>query len=202
MSMKVADFSDWQKGISFSELAKKFSGVIVKIGEGRTPSECYADYAKQAEAAGMKYGFYLYARALTAEEAEEEAVNVLHLYRKNGLTPRLGIWYDVEAPEIVGENGGEGIGAVQITDNISKFISTLNANKVYAGVYAPWWVIRDRILTSTLSDYVPYWVSWVGAHNPLDNTSLTCAGWQNRVDGVNGIGVGDYFVDGSEWYID
>lgn len=202
MSRTIADISDWQKGIDFSLIKQKFDGVIFKAGEGQNASECFEEYARQAEAVGLPYGLYLYARALNTQDAEAEAVALLCRCKDANVNPTLGVWYDVEHPSIVGENGGEGIGSTAITASISAFISKMNANEVYAGVYAPWWVIRDRINTGALADYVPYWVSWVGAHNPLDDhPELVCAGWQNRVDGVNGVGVGDYFVDSSVWYI-
>ena len=202
MSRKVADFSDWQKGIDFGLLKSKFDGVIFKAGEGTSASECYAEFASGAKAAGLPYGLYLYARATDTDGAKEEARALLRLCKESAMNPALGVWYDVEDPSIVGENGGDGIGSYAITANISAFVSVMNANAVYAGVYAPWWVIKDRINTGALADYVPYWVSWAGAKNPLeDRPELVCAGWQNRIQGVNGIGVGDFIVDGSEWYL-
>lgn len=197
----IADFSDWQYGIDFDILKEKFDGVIFKIAEGKTGTDHYKEYAKACKERGIAYGVYVYSKALSVEESKAEAEAVARMLEEADMSPALGVWYDIESPEIVGENGGDGIGIECITANISKFISTLNEKKIYAGVYGPWWVIRDRIDTEALADYVPYWVSWVGAKNPLDKTNLVCAGWQNRVDGVNGVSVGKFMVDASYWFI-
>lgn len=201
---KIIDISDWQDGISFDAIKSAgFDGVIYKLAEGCSPSACWKQYANAAKAAGLPYGVYIYARALDAEGAKLEAMNALQLCKDAGLTTTLGIWYDIEAPEIVGENGGSGIGNAQITANASAFISKCNANGVYAGIYAPWWVIRDRIDTAAIADYVPYWVSYAAFNggNPLAGSALKCAGWQYAIDGTNGETVGGYGVDVSEWYI-
>lgn len=199
--VRVADFSDWQNGINFNKLSEKFYGVIFKVAEGKTETECAAAYAKSCNEIGIPYGLYVYSRAKTADEARAEARNVIEVMRREDMKPSLGVWFDIESPELVGENGGEGIGATQITANASAFISELNSCDIYAGIYAPWWVIRDRINTGDLAAYVPYWVSWIGAKNPLDGRDLICKGWQNQVSDVNGVAVGNYIVDSSIWYL-
>lgn len=199
---KIIDISDWQDGISFDAIKSAgFDGAIFKLAEGCSPSACWKQYANAARAAGLPYGVYVYARALDAEGAKLEAMNALQLCKDAGLTTTLGVWYDIEDPVIVGENGRVGIGNAQITANASAFISACNANDVYAGIYAPWWVIRDRINTGELAAYVPYWVSYAAINNPLAGSSLKCAGWQYAIDGTNGETVGGYGVDVSEWYV-
>lgn len=202
---KIVDISDWQYGISFDELKARYDGVIFKLAEGQTPTEHWREYAEEAERVGLPFGVYVYARALDEWEAEDEAYKAADLVMTEYHLPTLGIWYDVEAPHIVGENGGEGIGAEQITANISSFISTLNGENFWAGVYAPWWVIRDRINVNSLAKYVPYWVSYAATNggNPMTENmpGVKCAGWQYAIDGTNGETVGGYGVDVSEWYI-
>lgn len=201
---KIIDISDWQDGISFDVIkAAGYDGVIFKLAEGCSPSACWKQYMKAAESAGLPYGVYIYARALDVDGAKREAVNALQLCKDAGMTTTLGIWYDIEDPTIVGENGGAGIGSAQITANASAFISKCNANGVYVGIYAPWWVIRDRINTGELAAYVPYWVSYAASNggNPLAGSSLKCAGWQYAIDGTNGETVEGYGVDVSEWYV-
>lgn len=201
---KIADFSDWQAGIDFDLLKSRYDGVIFKLADGTDPSGQWRKYAEEAERVGLPYGVYVYARALTEWEAEDEAYKAADLVMTEYHLPTLGIWYDVEDPRIVGENGGDGVGAEQITANISSFVSTLNGENFWAGVYAPWWVIRDRINVNSLAKYVPYWVSYAATNggDPMKQNlpNLKCAGWQYAIDGTNGERVGDHGVDVSEWY--
>lgn len=207
----IADFSDWQDGINFDLLKNNFDGVIFKLAEGTKETACWAKYKNEAEKRGMPWGVYVYARARDEWDAEDEALNAYALLKSERAKPDLGVWYDIEDPSVVGENGGAGIGADAITACASNFISTLNGEGYSAGIYAPFWVIRDRIYTNLLAAYVPYWVSASSisySTNPLlksglknkDGGPVACAGWQDRVDGANGVSVGAFNVDGSVWY--
>lgn len=199
---KVIDISDWQEGISFAAVKDAgYSGMIFKIAEGCSPSACWREYAAEAKKAGLPIGVYIYARALDTDGAKREAETVLGLIGE--MPVPLGVWYDIEAPAIVGENGSDGIGRDRITANASAFISRCNAAGVSAGIYAPWWVIRDRINTAALAEYVHYWVSYAATNggNPLAGSPIRCAGWQYAIDGTNGEMVGGYGVDVSEWYV-
>ena len=201
---KIADFSDWQYGIDFDKLKNRYDGVIFKLAEGTSQTEHWRDFAKEAERVNLPYGVYVYARALNEWQAEDEAYRAADAVMTEYHLPSLGIWYDVEDPQIVGENGGDGVGAKQVTANISSFISTLNGENFWAGVYAPWWVIRDRIKVDELAKYVPYWVSYpvTNGGNPMPAAMphAKCAGWQYAINGTNGEKVGDHGVDVSEWY--
>lgn len=193
----IADFSDWQEGIDFSEIAKHFDGVIVKIAEGAKETNCWYDFVTQAEEQGLQWGVYLYSHATTTMAAEREAQEVICLLQELDEPPPLGVWFDVESPEIVGENGTFPIPAERITAFCSSFISTCNKDGLEAGIYAPAWVLRDRINTHALASYVPYWVSEPGAAFCSLDGLINVAGWQYRVDDYP---INDHYVDASEWY--
>lgn len=193
----IADLSDWQAGIDFGKIAEKFGGVIVKISEGTAEQDCWAGWIGEAERRGMPWGVYCYTRATSVDEAREEAQTIINLL--NGMnSPALGIWYDIESPEIVGENGSMPMTAEDITAMASAFISECNAAGYSAGVYAPAWVLFDRFNPSDLADYVPYWISAPQYSTcPFISGVTTIAGWQYRVDDYP---IGEHFVDVSEWY--
>lgn len=193
----IADFSDWQEGIDMQEISRKFDGIIVKISEGTSPQSCYTDFIQQAESCGMLWGVYCYTRATTPDEAREEARAVLSLI-SNLNRPVLGIWYDIESPEIVGENGSIPMDPADITAMASAFIVKCNKASYIAGIYAPAWVFRDRFQPGSLASYVPYWISAPGRAACPDIPGITrVAGWQYRVDDYP---IGSHMVDASVWY--
>ena len=121
--MKVIDMSGWNTNIDWSRLVDEgVEGVIVKISEGRTLSELHGKQIAGAAARGLKWGVYCYTHAQTAARAEEEAEAVMDALNALGYgAPEMGIWFDVEAPEVLGLNKGE------ITAICSAFIAECNA---------------------------------------------------------------------------
>lgn len=75
----VADFSDWQSGIDFSEIAKHFDGVIVKITESTIPQGCYQDFINQAIRNNLPWGVYCFSHAVSEKRATAEANKVMEL---------------------------------------------------------------------------------------------------------------------------
>ena len=184
----VADFSDWQEGIDFAEIAKHFDGVIVKITEGTAPQSCFRDFINQAVAHNLQWGVYCFTHAQTVERAVEEADQVMSLLPGK---PGLGIWFDVEDPNVLA------LDRHKITAIVSAFISRCNASGYAAGVYASFSTLNDRIITGALASYVPYWVAAYSFYrNPLADSGLNVAGWQYRDDYI----IGAHHVDASEWY--
>lgn len=187
----IVDLSDWQEDIDFSKIHEKFDGVIAKISEGTSPQSCYQNFIRKAIEYNMPWGVYCYSHATSEKEAVKEAKTLIDLL--HGF-PELGIWFDVEAPEILELSNSE------ITAITSAFICKCNEEGYSAGVYASLSTINDRINTSDLASYVPYWVAAYGySGNPLSGTSLNdqTYGWQYRDD----YPIDDYMVDASEWYV-
>ena len=193
--MKVIDVSGWNTNIDWSRLADEgVEGVIVKISEGRTLSELHGKQIAGAAARGLKWGVYCYTHAQTAARAEEEAEAVMDaLDVLDYGAPELGIWFDVEAPEVLA------LGKEELTAACSAFISACNAKDYQAGIYASLYTLETSIDVEDLADYVPYWcaqygTSECGFHDSYPDNIL--AGWQwtdhYHIDGQS--------YDMSEWY--
>ena len=151
--MNVIDLSDWNENVDWSRFIDHgIGGVIVKISEGRTLSELFAKNIAGAAARGLLWGVYCYTHAQTTERAEEEAAVVIAALETLGYgAPPLGIWIDVEAPEVIGQDPDD------VTAICSAFISTCNAAGYSAGIYASLSTLTDCLNLNDLADYVPTW---------------------------------------------
>lgn len=192
--MNVVDLSDWNDHINWSHMIDEgVDGVIVKISEGRTLSELHGKHIAGASARGLPWGVYCYTHAQTTERAEEEAAVVIEALDALGYgAPPLGIWFDVEAPEVI-EQDREDVTAI-----CSAFISECNEVGYSAGIYASLSTITDCMNLDDLADYVPVWIAqYAGACDFHDYfPSRILAGWQYtdsfEIDGRK--------YDLSEWY--
>lgn len=193
--MLVTDLSDWNDHINWSHLiAAGVGGAIVKISEGRSLTQLHGKHIAGAEARGLPWGVYCYIHAQTTERAEEEAAIVIEALGALGYgAPPLGIWIDVEAPEVIGQDPDD------MTAICSAFISTCNAAGYSAGIYASLSTLTDCINVNDLADYVPYWCAQYGASECGFRDSYPgniLAGWQWT--DCHSIGGENY--DMSEWY--
>lgn len=192
--MNVIDLSDWNENVDWSRFIDYgIGGVIVKISEGRTLSELFAKNIAGAAARGLPWGVYCFSHAQTAERAEEEAQVVIDALETLGYgAPSLGIWIDVEAPEVIGQDSAD------VTAVCSAFISACNAAGYSAGIYASLSTLTDCINVNDLADYVPYWCAqYAEKCDFLDYyPDNRLAGWQctdsYNIDGNN--------YDLSVWY--
>ena len=192
--MLVTDLSDWNDHINWSHLiAAGVGGAIVKISEGRSLTQLHGKHIAGAEARGLPWGAYCYTHAQTTERAREEANRVIEALNALGYgTPPLGIWFDVEAPEVIGQDRED------VTAICSAFISECNAAGYSAGIYASLSTITDCMNLDDLSHSVPVWIAqYAGAcvfHDYFPSRIL--AGWQYtdsfEIDGRK--------YDLSEWY--
>ena len=193
--MNVIDVSDWNDHSNWSHMiGEGVEGVIVKISEGRTLSELHGKHIAAASARGLSWGVYCYTHAQTTERAEEEAAVVIDALETLGYgAPPLGIWIDVEAPEVIGQDPDD------VTAVCSAFISTCNAAGYSAGIYASLSTLTDRINVNDLADYVPYWCAQYGTSECGFHDSYPCnilAGWQ----WTDCYSIGGQNYDMSEWY--
>lgn len=193
--MNVIDLSDWNENVDWSRFIDHgIGGVIVKISEGRTLSELFAKNIAGAAARGLPWGVYCYTHAQSTARAEEEAEVVMDALDALGYgTPELGIWFDVEAPEVLA------IDKEEITAICSAFIAACNAAGYQAGIYASLYILETSIGVEDLADYVPYWcaqygTSECGFHDSYPDNIL--AGWQ----WTDHYHIGGQNYDMSEWY--
>ena len=193
--MLVTDLSDWNDHINWSHLiAAGVGGAIVKISEGRSLTQLHGKHIAGAEARGLPWGVYCYTHAQTTARAEEEAAVVIEALDALGYgAPPLGIWFDAEASEVIGQDRED------VTAICSAFISACNAAGYSAGIYASLSTLTDCINVNDLADYVPYWcaqygTSECGFHDSYPDSIL--AGWQ----WTDGYSIGGENYDMSEWY--
>lgn len=193
--MLVTDLSDWNDHINWPHLiAAGVGGAIVKISEGRSLTQLHGKHIAGAEARGLPWGVYCYTHARTTERAEEEAQIVIDALETLGYgAPPLGIWLDVESPEVLAMESED------ITAVCSAFLSACNAEGYQAGIYANLSTLETFIGVEDLADYVPYWCAQYGAsecgfHDSYPGNIL--AGWQ----WTDCYSIGGENYDMSEWY--
>lgn len=192
--MLVTDLSDWNDHINWSHLINAgVGGAIVKISEGRSLTQLHGKHIAGAEARGLPWGVYCYTHAQTTERAEEEASRVIDALDALGYgAPPLGIWFDVEAPETIGQS------VEDVTAICSAFISKCNAAGYSAGIYASLSTITDCMDITLLADYVPFWIAQYAKQCDFQEyfPNRILSGWQYtdsfEVDGNR--------YDMSEWY--
>lgn len=193
--MKVIDISDWNDHVNWSHMIDEgVEGGIVKISEGRTLSELHGKHISAAAARGLPWGVYCYTHAKTAACAEEEAEAVMDALNALGCgAPELGIWFDVEDPEVLA------LDKENLTAVCSAFISACNAKDYQAGIYASLYILETFIGVEDLADYVPYWCAQYGASECGFRDSYPgniLAGWQ----WTDCYSIGGENYDMSEWY--
>ncbi len=192
--MLVTDLSDWNDHINWSHLIDAgIGGAIVKISEGRSLTQLHGKHIAGAEARGLPWGIYCYTHAQTTERAREEANRVIQALDAMGYgAPPLGIWFDVEAPEVIGQDRDD------VTAICSAFISECNAAGYSAGIYASLSTVTDCINLDLLADYVPVWIAQYARQCDFKDyyPGRILAGWQYtdsfEIDGTK--------YDMSEWY--
>lgn len=146
---KVIDLSDWNDDVDWEAVKDAgIGGIVTKIMEGRRSADLWRDHVRNALKSGLDIGFYIYTHAQTTDQATFEANILLSMLP---VAPALGIWYDVEAPEVVGQDSDD------VTAVCSKFISTCNGAGYEAGIYANLSTLTDKIQVESLAAYVPYW---------------------------------------------
>ena len=192
--MLVTDLSDWNDHINWSHLIDAgVGGMIAKISEGRKLTELHGKHIAGAEARGLPWGVYCYTHAQTTDRAREEASRVIEALHALGCgVPPLGIWFDVEAPETIGQDRDD------VTAICSAFISTCNGEGFSAGIYASLSILIDCMNLDDLADYVPIWPAQYAnrCHFKDYFPNRIMAGWQFtdsfEIDGQK--------YDMSEWY--
>lgn len=193
--MKVIDISDWNDSIDWSMIISSgVEGVIVKISEGRTLSDLHGKHIAACAAIGLKWGVYCFTHAQTTERAEEEAAVVCDALEELGYgTPELGIWFDVEAEEVLGETNED------LTAICSAFISYCNGRGYTAGIYGNYSTLTNEINCYDLADYVPFWVADYSS-SPYDfkyeNPNLNVIAVQYTEE----YEIGDTKYDMSDWW--
>lgn len=188
---KVIDISSWQKDIDWNTVMDDgIEGVILKIAEGQTKDECYDDFLANVKFLGLHWGVYIYTHAQSADDGTADAETVLNFLGDD--KPDLGIWYDVESPEMLALG--------DITDICSAFTARINEAGMRAGIYGGYYTLRDNIDVDALAEYVPYWPCQYGCCQSdfmAEHPDKVVDGWQYDEHGHLSDGME---VDLDEWY--
>lgn len=197
MSTKlVIDISGWQRGLDWNAVVEAgVKGVIIKISEGTTVESSWWNHLSNAEACGLPWGVYCYGHAMTPADARAEANEVLYLL--DGRIPPMGIWYDVEDPDMF-QYG------VDTTACASAFISFLNEHGLSCNIYTSSLKCTDYMTNSIrprlLADYLSWWIADYTGECQFAQMypDKKLAGWQYSDKEY----IGNTNVDMNEWYLD
>ncbi|MDO4854835.1 MAG: glycoside hydrolase family 25 protein [Coriobacteriia bacterium] len=201
---KLIDVSKWDGKINWSKV--KAAGIdyaIIRCGYGENKTsqdDAYFSYnVRQARAAGVKIGVYIYSYGYNTTKAESEADHVLRLLKAEGLTPAklaLPVYYDLE------EQAGTSKPCVKVSGT-KKYVSNAMLGKMAAafaakitkagykmGVYAnkSWWT--SYLTVSQFNN--ASWSKWVAQYYYASGKLCSYKGnydiWQYSSTGrVNGI---------------
>lgn len=184
------DVSQWQGWINWPKV--KAAGIdfaIVRVahgaGEGSVVDTYYRRNVREAKAAGIELGVYIYSDATTVEDARNEANHVISLLSSAGVSAAdlpLGVYYDLEDPKLQ-KVSNRGL----LLDMTKAFTARMKAGGynnlgVYSNLY--WWT------TFLPSDEYNQWNRWVAQYNNKCHYTGAYKMWQfrstGRVDGVDG----------------
>lgn len=174
---KVIDVSDWQSKIDWKKVkADGVVGAIIRYADGTTLDKRFAENMKNAKAAGLHVGCYIFSRAKTKAQAEKEAQRLFLAADK--YDPDMPLYIDLEARDL--EKTADTVAAA--------FLNKMKELGGRGGVYANlnWW---NNYLKKTAKNYSasPFWIAQY--NKTMDYKPASVMGmWQYSSSGkVNGI---------------
>lgn len=174
------DVSEYQGNIDWKKV--KASGrdfAILRCGYGRYADQTdrrFEQNYKNAKAAGVHVGAYLFSYAQTTDQAREEAENCLRLIE--GKTFEYPVVYDVETA------AQRKLGKEKLSAIVRTFCDILEKNGYYVSVYASLDFLRNALTTEVTSRYDVWLAQW--ASKPTYTGSYGM--WQYSATGsVSGI---------------
>lgn len=173
------DVSDWQDKIDWSKVKNSgVVGAIIRYADGDTLDKRFAENMKNATAAGLHIGAYIFSRAKTKAEAEKEAERLFNACKP--YKPDMPMYIDLEA------KGLEKYADTAAIAFLNKMASLGGRGGVYANLN--WW---NNYLKKTASDYSanPFWIAQYNTTMDYKPASLMGM-WQysssGKVDGISG----------------
>lgn len=174
---KVIDVSDWQGQIDWAKVkADGIVGAIIRYADGNTLDKRFAENMKNAKAAGLHIGSYIFSRAKNIAEAEAEATRLFNACKP--YSPDMPLYIDLEVASL----------AKYANVVAQAFLVKMKALGGKGGVYANlnWW---NNYLADTAKNYSsnPFWIAQYNStmdYKPSDRMGM----WQYTSSGsVNGI---------------
>ena len=174
---KVIDVSNWQDKIDWVKVkADGVVGAIIRYGDGSFIDTRFDENMRNAKAAGLHIGAYIYSRATSKEQARNEAERLFNACEP--YAPDMPLYIDLEA---------KGYG--KYADDVAiAFLNKIKSLGGRGGVYANlnWW---NNYLKKTAKDYSSN-AFWIAQYNDtMDYKPASKMGmWQYTSSGkVNGI---------------
>lgn len=150
------DVSEYQGEIDWQKVkAAGRTFAILRCGYGRYADQIdrrFEQNYKNAKAAGVHVGAYLFSYAQTTDQAREEAENCLRFIR--GKTFEYPIVYDVETA------AQRKLGKEKLSAIVRTFCETLEKHGYYAGVYANLDFLRSALTTDVASRFDVWLAQW------------------------------------------
>lgn len=149
----IADLSEWQGQVDFSQLAKVVDGVILRVQAGYThPDQRYKEYVAGCKANNIPFGTYAYFKAVSVNDAIAEAESAYNLMDKDSVEFAV----DIEAQTC--KTDAELIRAGQA---FIDYLKNKGVKKV--GLYSGDFFIKQHGLNSLQVDF--HWVANYGAND-------------------------------------
>lgn len=184
------DVSQWQGVIDWNAVAADdIQFVMLGTRYSGTVDPYFDANAKNAAAAGLDVGVYIYSYATTVEMAEEEADFVLNLIKDYKIS--YPVAFDMEA------NVQSTLPPSELSAMINAFGSKIEAAGYYPILYANDYWLANKLDMSQI-DY-DVWVARYEKKHVFENPVMWQATSTGRVDGVNGnVDIDFQYVDLSE----
>lgn len=171
------DVSHWKQDINWSAVAAddvQFAMLGTRYKGGVDPY--FHQNAREASAAGLKLGAYIYSYALTVEEAIAEADFVLNLIKDYPIS--MPIAFDME------DSSQASMSKQQLADLANAFCKRISDAGYYPMIYAnDYWLANH--LDMSLMNY-DVWVARYGAKPVYSTYAMWQATSSGNVNGVNG----------------
>lgn len=162
--VKVIDVSYYQKDINWDLFANDSDcyGVILRLGYYTTLDKKFERNLNELKRLNIPYGIYLFSYATSIEGAKKEALFTNNIIDKYGITPTLGIYYDLESwktnsssSDKITKNGYNYI-AKGYVESVKNHVN----NNYNVGIYSGRWYAMNR-----LGKIAKSYVNWVAEYN-------------------------------------
>ena len=195
---KVFDVSEYQPDDRVQYLIENESpdGFIIRLGETLNGEpvldEKFIQFVNEIVEAGIPYGIYYasHAKDMDMFKVEANFINNQMFELLNGKLPELGVWWDIEVPNLMREDMWP-----QLRDIIGTMEHWYNTMKI--GVYSGYSFFNQWMNLEELAYYgIPVWVAQYGyPENSLkaEHPELKHVAWQYADE------YGDLSQDVNEW---
>lgn len=185
--LKGPDLSKWQGNIDFTKLKNEADFVIFRSSYGlQSKDPKFYDYVTEAKKVGLPIlGVYHFCYAISAQQAEQEALNAIEAVEKAGLDKNTIIFYDLEYDSV--ENAkkrGIIITRKECNEFTLAFCHKVKTKGYRAGVYFNKDYYKTMYDQATLNQYI----KWLAEYRstPTYNCHIQQVSSTTTVSGIAG----------------